>query len=414
MIERATGPGHEPGSDVGSSQPWIIRHGWLLSAVWLVFMVFPLFSAWAGSSSVARKIGLTVLLVIFGGIYVAGFHRQHQVEQAALFSPSSSGDELPAMGSRFLIGLIVISVAAYWLVGIAALGVIPFVVSFAVFNLRWVVVFAVFAGGLAATILVPLANGTFDDIWFLSLVVLAVGGFNMLIRQFSGHQVEQNQLTTSLAISDERGRMARDVHDVLGHSLTAVILKAELCQRLLDQVDSVTDDDQARLDTCRDQLTELRSVSRSALAEIRSTVGGLRAANLADEITVARTVLADAGVGLLVTGEPSDVPEAKRQALAWVVREAVTNVVRHAKASSCHIELAPEPGQVWLRISDDGIGLPSGESDATDGRAAKVEGNGLRGLRERVETIGAQLQITTGNDSDTGNGAGGTRLEVIR
>jgi len=261
VIERATGPGHEPGSDVGSSQPWIIRHGWLLSAVWLVFMVFPLFSAWAGSSSVARKTGLTVLLVIFGGIYVAGFHRQHQVEQAALFSPSSSGDELPAIGSRFLIGLIVISVAAYWLVGIAALGVIPFVVSFAVFNLRWVVVFAVFAGGLAATILVPLANGTFDDIWFLSLVVLAVGGFNMLIRQFSGHQVEQNQLTTSLAISDERGRMARDVHDVLGHSLTAVILKAELCQRLLDQVDSVDEADQARLDTCRDQLTELRSVS---------------------------------------------------------------------------------------------------------------------------------------------------------
>jgi len=404
-MEQTTSPGREPGSDLPSGQPWIIRHGWLLSAVWLVFLAFPLFSAWDSSSSMERKIGLTVLVIIFGGVYIAGFHRQHQVEQAALFSPSSTGDELPAMGSRFLIALVVIGVAAYWLIGIAALGVVPFIVSFAVFNLRWPVVFAVFAAGLGATILVPLATGTLDDIWYLSLVVLAVGSFNMLIRQFSGHQVEQNQLTTSLAISDERGRMARDVHDVLGHSLTAVILKAELSQRLLEQIESVTDADQARIDACRDQLTELRSISRSALAEIRSTVGGLRAANLADEITVARTVLADAGVGLLVTGEPSDVPQAKRQTLAWVVREAVTNIVRHAKASNCHIELAPEPGQVWLRISDDGIGLPAGEGAADRGRSTTTEGNGLRGLRERVATIGAQLHIT----SD-----GGTRLEVVR
>ncbi len=403
-----------PAAELQHDEPWVTRHGWMLSAVWLVFVVFPLIALWDGDGdgSTGRKVGATALLLTFCAIYVIGFHYQHRVEQQAFFSPDRTGDMVPATGVWFLAALVVLLVAAYWLGGASVLGAVPFVVSFAVFNLEWVHALLVSAASLAVTIVVPLLDGTFDDLWFMSLIVLAVGGANILIRVFSSHEIEQSQLHTSLAISDERGRVARDVHDILGHSLTAVILKAELCQRLLEQVESADDTDQERIETCRHQLDELRLVSRSALAEIRSTVGGLRAANLTDELTVARTVLADGGVGLLVTGEPSDVPEAQRPILAWVVREAVTNIVRHARASSCHIELAPEPGRVWLRISDDGVGINgiggAGGVDGSgngDGPGTRVEGNGLRGLRERVETAGARLRVS----SD-----GGTTLEVVR
>jgi two-component system sensor histidine kinase DesK len=274
-----------------------------------------------------------------------------------------------------------------------------FVVAFAIFHFGWSTAWIALIVGVALTVLVPLATGSLDELWFMGPIVLSVGVAAMLIRSIEANQAHQADLRTQLAVSGERNRVARDVHDVLGHSLTAVILKAELCQKLLDGVESDDEQDRVRLTTCRQQLGELRSVSRSALAEIRATVGGLRAANLSDELTVARTVLADAGVELLVTGDVTDVPEQHRPVLAWVVREAVTNVVRHAEASRCHIELGPhrtaEP--VVLRISDDGVGVVNPSSGAT------VGGNGLRGVRERIEAAGGELRLR----SD-----GGTTLEV--
>ena len=189
----------------------------------------------------------------------------------------------------------------------------------------------------------------------------------------------------------------------IGHSLTAVILKAELCQKLLDGIRPGDEHDRAAVATCREQLGEVRAVSRSALAEIRATVGGLRAATLDDEVTAARTVLADAGVDLLVSGDVTDVRQQHRPVLAWVVREAVTNVVRHAEASRCHIELGPRQcaAPVVLRISDDGVGIGAAEAP---GIGVNGGGNGLRGVRERIEAAGGQLRLR----SD-----GGTTLEVV-
>jgi two-component system sensor histidine kinase DesK len=187
-------------------------------------------------------------------------------------------------------------------------------------------------------------------------------------------------------------------------------LKVELCQRLLEQVEPDDTAGREAIKVCRGQLAELDSIGRGALAEIRSTVGGLRAANLADEVTAARTVLADAGVELLVTGDAANIPEGHQSMLGWVVREAVTNIVRHAKAERCHIELAPGPDGVVLRISDDGVGL-----------GAAGEGNGLQGLRERVKAAGGVLHMESvtlvsedpnGTVSSAIEPATGTRIEV--
>jgi two-component system sensor histidine kinase DesK len=411
----------------------INRHGWLLAGVWLVFLVFPL----AGiiddpDLGLTRKIGGVALIVTFCAVYGHGFQRQHRWEQrtpsagsgvdahsdsglgsgSGLGSSSgfdsgvgSSSDRDHAPQNRFHLGVLVaIGLILYALVGPAALSVTTYVVTFAVFHLPWPGVFAAVAAGTAVAIGVPVALDALEELLFVPMLVLGVASAGMLIRVFAGHQTERAQLQTRLAVSDERHRVARDVHDVLGHSLTAVILKTELCRRLLDDVEPAHAEARDRLDAISHHLTELDGVSRGALAEIRSTVGGLRSADLADELTVARTVLADAGVDLLVTGDPSGLSAPHRNLSAWVVRETVTNIIRHANASRCHIELAPDDSldgdgsqdlprrsSVVLRIADDGVGL-----------GTQPKGNGLHGLEERGREVGATVDVRSGTGSPPG------------
>ena len=172
--------------------------------------------------------------------------------------------------------------------------------------------------------------------------------------------------------------MARDVHDVLGHSLTALSVKAELAARLIDI-------DPAR---AKDELESIQATARQALAEVRATVGGLRAGNLEAELAAAPRVLADAGTSTRVVGEVADTDPRHRALLAWVLRESVTNVVRHARAESVVIELGPR----GIAVTDDGCGRTG------------PEGNGLRGLRERVGGAGGTLDVL--------DAAPGTRVEV--
>jgi len=372
--------------------------GWLGAGMWLVFLTFPLLSILADdANSVVVKVTSAVLIAAFAVVYSVAFHRLSAFE-TRLYAGIEPGPEVDGGMVPFAV-LVGINVALFALVDLPSLGVLPFIVAFAAFHFTLRSALIVFVLSLAGAILIPLAYGALGDVWFLALIVLSVGGGTLLLRRFEEYQLDQSTLRTRLAVSDERSRMARDVHDVLGHSLTAVILKAELSHRLLEgiELDGSNDErDRQRLDATRAQLLELTDVSRSALAEIRSTVGGLRAANLPDEIAVARSVLSDAGVDLLVTGEVTDIADQHRTMLAWVVREAITNVVRHAEASRCHIELAPaasESHEILLRVTDNGVGFDD-----------HGDGNGLRGLRERVEAAGAVLSVRS---------ADGVSLEVM-
>ena len=166
--------------------------------------------------------------------------------------------------------------------------------------------------------------------------------------------------------------MARDMHDILGHSLTVIALKTELASRLVD-----TAPDQVRV-----ELTEVQSLARSALADVRATVNSYRELSLAGELARATNVLTSAGVraDLPLTVEVVD-PEL-RELFAWVVREGVTNIVRHAHASHCKVELTTDS----IEVTDDGIGLDS--SSASDG-------HGLEGLRQRCQDNGADLTAGT-------------------
>ncbi len=387
-------------------QGWFGRNTWLLAAVWLIFLFFPLRGILTDDSITDEaKVASAVLFVVFGAVYLDGIRRQAQREQRAVVEAENGEADWPgedtdgatplrAPGLFHFLALVTLTLVLMVVAGAGAVGVMVFVVVFAVFNFPWPAVAVIFVVGLGVTIAAPLLAGRFADLWPLAMIVAAVGGAAVLVRLFQRYQFDQAHLRTGLAIGDERTRVARDVHDVLGHSVTAAILKVELCRRLLEEVEVDSDESRARLDECRNQLSDLERISRGALAEIRSTVGGLRATDLADEVTAARTVLADAGVELLVTGDMAQIPQRYRPTLAWVVREAVTNVVRHAGAEQCHIELAPGEGRegIMLRVTDDGVGLGAAE-----------EGNGLRGLRERVAASGARVHVES---------TPGTRIEV--
>ena len=205
---------------------------------------------------------------------------------------------------------------------------------------------------------------------------IMLGG--VMLRIFGEREQVALEAQGQHALVAERERVARDVHDVLGHSLTALSVKAELAARLIDI-------DPAR---AKEELESIQATARQALAEVRATVGGLRAGNLEAELAAAPLVLADAGVSTRVVGEVADTDPRHRALLAWVLRESVTNVVRHARAESVVIELGPR----GIAVTDDGAGL------------AGPEGNGLRGMRERVGGVGGTLTLTPAGP--------GTRVEV--
>ena len=173
----------------------------------------------------------------------------------------------------------------------------------------------------------------------------------------------------SLAKIAERERIARDLHDVLGHTLSVIILKSELASKLMDR-----DPERAR-----SEILDVERTSRQALAEVRQAIGGDRGHGLRAEIEKARTVLETAGLNVECDTGKIELPATQESVLALAVREATTNIVRHANATNCRLQIRQAEGACHLQIQDDGCG------------AGEAEGNGLRGMRERVEALGGSL-----------------------
>ena len=189
------------------------------------------------------------------------------------------------------------------------------------------------------------------------------------------HEVER------LAKVAERERIARDLHDVLGHTLSVIVLKSELASKLADR-------DPAR---AAKEIRDVESVARDALAELRGAIAGYRSLGIDVELRRACDVLETAGVNVNYEATPLRLPPIHEGVLALAIREAVTNVVRHAHARSVSVSLVEHDGMCRFEIADDGDG----------GRS--VEGNGLAGMRERVEALGGTL---------VRDGTGGTRLAI--
>jgi two-component system, NarL family, sensor histidine kinase DesK len=172
------------------------------------------------------------------------------------------------------------------------------------------------------------------------------------------------------AVSEERLRFARDLHDLLGHTLSVMVIKAQAVRRLAERDTALV----------MEQAADIETIGRDALRQVRLAVSGYRGRGLAAEIEGARAALRDAGIEPAVHQEGAPLPEEAGALLGWAVREGVTNVIRHSGAGRCEIAVRAGADSAVLSILDDGRGGPA------------AEGNGLRGLSERVGGAGGRIE----------------------
>lgn len=206
-----------------------------------------------------------------------------------------------------------------------------------------------------------------------------------------GWEIDKSrEVSAQLAVAQERLRFSRDLHDTLGRNLSLVAVQSELAARLAERGDAAA----------AHQMLDVRRIAHESLREMRAVVGGYRSTDLSTELAGAQSVLRSAGITCRVIGDGSALPPATQTALAWVVLEATTNVLRHSKATTCKIELESDKQSVVLRVSNDGANSAPGETgvgraDAPSPTPALGAGNGLVGLRERLAGVGGTLSAAT-------------------
>ena len=224
--------------------------------------------------------------------------------------------------------------------------------------------------------------------WGTSMIVsIGVGLSNTFFaernRALAKLRLAQDEIE-HLAKVAERERIARDLHDVLGHTLSLIIVKSTLAGKLLDKTGSQDTFDPQR---AKNEVADIEKVSREAMAEIRSTLRGYNTYKLCEEFRRAKATLNSAGVAVESQSAEINLSPAQESVVALIMREAVTNVVRHANAHNCRLLLGTNNGTCVLEIQDDGR--------AAFPRGLYVEGNGLRGMRERIEALGGSMTHDT-------------------
>ncbi len=260
-------------------------------------------------------------------------------------------------------------VVVFWL-GMSSAGLLVYIMSTVAMALpawRAIVIDGSVLLALATTMYLtqdlPRDGGELATLLSISLGMLAVGRMMRANRALSLAQEE----IAALARTEERGRLARDLHDILGHSLTTITLKAGVARRLLES---------SSADRALEEIREIEHLTRQALGDVRATASGYREVSLSAEVVGARAALHAAGVEADLPNAVDNVRPELQGVFGYVLREAITNVLRHAAATRCSARL----GDTWLEVRDNGRGAGVG-----------VPGTGLKGLAERLAPHGGTV-----------------------
>jgi two-component system sensor histidine kinase DesK len=333
---------------------------------WLVYLVF-FFIEPVMRASLHYWLENLGIVAIFLALYVQAVHAERK----------STSFQLALLGGMWLLGAVTMPLnggAVSFIIYTAAL--LPFVT----------IPFAWTISGLASiSVLLALECwlvhfnliSTVLDVFF----ALVAGGGNVIFAQKHRSSLAlRAALDENLALAAvaERERIARDLHDVLGHTLSVIVLKAELAGRLIHRQDP---SDHNRAAT---EIADVERIARTALSEVREAIGGYRTRGLSAEIEAARLTLDAAGVTLTLDSDSTSAAHlsaAEETALSLALREAVTNIVRHACATTCRLCFITQDGHRRLVVEDNGE------------HTILREGNGLRGMRERIESLGGHLSL---------------------
>ncbi|MEV0286147.1 sensor histidine kinase [Kribbella sp. NPDC050820] len=345
----------------GNTRPG--RWGWIAAGVWLFYLSSPL-NAILDQQGATRVFGL-VTLGLFALSYLGFFG---WVRRIGLTGGLATWQRFAYLGAMLALTLALIPSA-----GQKALTCCVYIAAVAMMALEVrtgvAVVLVLLVGAELSMRVVP--DWTTDNSYGFAIFLgaLAVFGMRRAIQR-SMELAKTRQDMAELAVQEERNRFARDLHDILGHSLTVITVKAELAGRLIA----------ANPERASAEVAEVESLARAALADVRAAVAGYRELSLAGELVSARAALRAAEIRAELPTTVDEVPEENRELFAWVVREGVTNVVRHSGARRCTIRLNANQ----IEVLDDGKGPTPGGG---------ASGHGLIGLRERADQAGASLQV---------------------
>jgi two-component system sensor histidine kinase DesK len=344
--ERADGKGRPPAAAA------------LFPAIFLFYLVEAVINGFDATRPLWVGIAVLVLALLYGGTYMAalviGLRTSHRARVGFVVACT-----IPPVAFALMMDSDDLTYLTYAVV--VALLLLPAVIGLAY--------------GITATVAVMAATGIQHGtpnfqagviLLVLTIAMYAVRGF---ARKSGELNLARDEIRT-LAVAEERARVARDLHDVLGHSLTTITLKAGLARRIMESSQD--------MERALAEVHDVERLSRQALTEIRATVSGYRKVSLPAEIAGAKAALLAAGIDADLPQAVDDVPGELQEPFGYVLREGVTNVIRHSGASRCQIRL----GQSWIEIEDNGSGPSTVDSHG---------GNGLAGLRERLAKVDGRI-----------------------
>ena len=357
MTETVKGEGHP----LGRESSRLPRGGRLLGPlVGLVFLIYPVRAALASEPTPVR-----VALALGGAALFAGVFLWLMWTQEPLRSPSAELSDVHK--HRAAVAFLALLAVSLNLVLGTEWRVLFFPLNVAAGIMLLTTDAYVAIVGLAA---ITFGLGVISGMAWLALPTAALGLWaTAFVRQVAAvaELRSAREELARMAVDEERLRFARDLHDLLGHSLSLIALKSELAGRLLP-------DQPEKAET---EVHDIEEVARQALGEVREAVAGYRSPTLDEELAGAAEMLGAAGIEFEIENEAGLLPREIDGMLAWAVREGTTNVIRHSQARNCHILLAREDGTVYAQITDDG----RGETDQ------ETSGSGLSGVSERVATF---------------------------
>lgn len=336
-------------------RPWVWR---LVGAGFLLWLVPDAYAMWHSSHGLAYRVLVLGLLALFCVVYLLVWPQPWR----------------PMPSLRWWSVLVALGLFLTGLLGPGSIGVLVYVLISGAATLptrqAFLMLWLTLAGMALYTGLSDKGPQWSQIVIFgsITLMMIALMGNLRTIRELQAARDE----VARLAVADERSRIARDLHDVLGHNLTTITVKASLARKLLERGEAAP---------AATEIGDVERLSRQSLTDVRSTVSAQRKVSLPEELAGARAVLTAAGIEPVLPQATEEVRPEYSEVFAYVLREAVTNVVRHSGASRCEVSL----GESWLDVRDDGTGIGA--------KPEHVAGTGLIGIRERLEVLGGSLQV---------------------
>ncbi len=361
----------------GGLSPFLL---WLIWVIWLPFAIPDIVGFFQSHPPLLRLIATLVAVALFFAVYIWATWRNVQRLVGAV-APTGRWQASPWLPIAVLVALSLTIVLLYKGIGT------PFIFTSAYMAGRLPTVRAIQA--VVALALLIAVFGLRDPNWsYLGqgiVLVLVVGIVTMsMVRAITtGRELRAaREEIARLAVMTERLRIARDLHDLLGHNLSLIALKSELAGRLIGVAP----------ERATVEIGDVERVARTTLQEVREAVSAYRQPTLSSELHAAHEILFAAGIAHRYEGNESimgTLPTAVETLLSWAVREGVTNVIRHSRARQCTVRMKRESHSACVEVIDDGVARPQDAASSGDNGSG---GNGLRGLAERVEALGGNFE----------------------